>query len=325
MSTASVVPETRDLSGEDAWATLRRVGRRRLVTDAFVRLRVADGFSHARSLAFMTSLGVMQAIIGAVGLAGVAGGTGFGDVVSATLRRVIPGPAGQALTPAVAHAQATGSQHHMAAVCFGVIGCLVTATTAFGQIERGLNRIYGVEQDRPSVQKYGLGALLALTAGTLGAFAFVSLAAGRNLFRTVSAGRVSTVWNATRWPLGLLLIGGAITLLLRTCPRRRQPRLSWLALGSGIGVGLWALVTAGLGVFFHLSRSFGQTYGPLAGIVALMLWSLLSSIALLYGSSVAAQLEAVRQGSAEPQDAEKVAESAPEGDRAEMSVAGSSR
>ena len=39
---------------------------------------------------------------------------------------------------------------------------------------------------------------------------------------------------------------------------------------------------------------------------------LLSSVALLFGGSLAAQLEAVRAGQAEPQDAEKVEESEPE-------------
>jgi uncharacterized BrkB/YihY/UPF0761 family membrane protein len=46
-------------------------------------------------------------------------------------------------------------------------------------------------------------------------------------------------------------------------------------------------------------------------MVALMLWALLSSMVLIYGAAIAAQLEAVRSGDAGPQDAEKVAESEP--------------
>lgn len=67
-----------------------------------------------------------------------------------------------------------------------------------------------------------------------------------------------------------------------------------------------------LGLFFSASRSFGETYGPLAGIVALMLWSLLSSIALLFGAALGAQLESVRAGEPEPQDDDKVENSEPE-------------
>jgi hypothetical protein len=48
MSTASRVPETYELTGDDARETLTHVGRGTLLRDAFVRLRVAHRFSHAR-------------------------------------------------------------------------------------------------------------------------------------------------------------------------------------------------------------------------------------------------------------------------------------
>jgi hypothetical protein len=49
MSTATLVPETWELTGDDAWQTLRHTGRRRLLQDAFTRMRYSDGFSHTRS------------------------------------------------------------------------------------------------------------------------------------------------------------------------------------------------------------------------------------------------------------------------------------
>ena len=42
--------------------------------------------------------------------------------------------------------------------------------------------------------------------------------------------------------------------------------------------------------------NFGATYGPLAGTIAVLLWMLLTSLALLLGLAFAAQLEAVRAG-----------------------------
>jgi uncharacterized BrkB/YihY/UPF0761 family membrane protein len=69
MSTARFVPETWELSGDEARETLRRTGRKKLVRDAFVRFRASDGFSHARSLAFVTSLLLVQGVILLVGLA----------------------------------------------------------------------------------------------------------------------------------------------------------------------------------------------------------------------------------------------------------------
>ena len=67
----------------------------------------------------------------------------------------------------------------------------------------------------------------------------------------------------------------------------------------------WTLVTAALALVFNVSKTFGQTYGSLAGLVALQLWTFFSALAILYGVAVAAQLEAVRAGVPEAQDLSK--------------------
>jgi uncharacterized BrkB/YihY/UPF0761 family membrane protein len=107
-------------------------------------------------------------------------------------------------------------------------------------------------------------------------------------------------WGFLRWPVGLALLVLTIAVLLDHAPRRRQPALSWLALGSGVAVVLSALATVGLALYVSMSGSFGSVYGPLAGVFALLLWALLSSIALFYGTAVCAQLEALRAGDPEP-------------------------
>src|SRR5207244_2778759 len=45
MSTATSVPETFELEGDDALRTLRRTGLLRLLRDSYLRFRYADGFS----------------------------------------------------------------------------------------------------------------------------------------------------------------------------------------------------------------------------------------------------------------------------------------
>ena len=314
MSSATLVPETRGLTGDDAWAVLKRTGWGRLAKDAFKRMRVADGFSHARSLAFMISLVAIEGLIGIVGLASVLHKGSVSATIDATVRRIVPGPAGDVLTTAVTQAHRVAAGHHYGALLFGVIGALVVGTTAMGQLERGLNRLYGVEQDRPTLKKYGLGFLFALSVGTLVVASFASLAFGSDLFISIHNHAFTSVWLVVRWPLGVGLTAIAVTVLFRWSPRRRQPSLSWLAFGSGISVFLWGLSTVGLGLFYGSSSSFGSTYGPLAGIIALLVWSLLSSISLFYGAAVAAQLEALRSGAPAPQDAAKVAESDPASD-----------
>ncbi len=312
MSTASVVPETRGLTGDDFRRTLRTVGLNRLLIDSYRRLRLSDGFSHARSMAYLTSLVVIQGVIAAIGLTRVLHKGGVSNAIDATLRQAIPGPAGRVLTTAVLQAHQVAADHRYLALIVGGAGALITATSGLGQLERGLNRLYGIEQDRSTFKKYFRALILTLSVGILIAVAFVSLAFGQQVFSLSGNGGAARTWALVRWPLGLILIAVAVTLLFLWSPRRRQPHFSWLVIGSGVSVVLWGLCTIGLGLFFRSSSTFGETYGPLAGIVALLIWSLLSNVALLYGASVAAQLEAVRAGQHSPQDASKVVESDPQ-------------
>ena len=77
-------------------------------------------------------------------------------------------------------------------------------------------------------------------------------------------------------------------------------------------VGLLVVATVLLNVFFAVSGTFGSTYGPLAGIIALAFWTYGTSIALLFGAALAAQLEAVRAGAAAPRSAAKTIASEPD-------------
>lgn len=305
MSTANPVPETWELTGDDARETLKRTGTWALVKDSFRRFRVSDGFSHARSLAYLTTMVFLQGVIGLVGLASALGNGGLSDLIVKTLQTAVPGPASSALADAVKQAHKAGSTHRYLALTLGLTAALITGTTLMGQIERALNRIYGIEQDRPTLQKYVHASALALSAGVLVVAAFTALALGRSIGTSITSHSAATIWDVVRWPLALAALVAGIALMFRHAPRRHQPAWSWLVFGAGVSVALLLIVTVALDLMFQLSSTFGKTYGPLASIVALMLWALLSSIALLLGAAIAAQLEAVRAGTSAPQSSEK--------------------
>ena len=303
MSTANAIPETWDLTGDDARKTLRDVGRLRLIREAFKRLRRADGFSHARSIAFLLALVFIEGVIALVGLASVLGSGGLSDGIVRALRTAVPGPAGTVLTDAVAQAHRAGTNSRYLALWIGLAAATATGTTLLGQFERGMNRIYGIEKDRSTLRKYGTAFLLLCSAGILAGLGFTCVALGHVIGTAFNNDVWSSVWNVARWPIGLLFITAAMALIFRRAPRRHQPGWSWLSMGALIAVALWVVVTLGFDLFFSISSTFGKTYGPLAGIVALLLWSYASSVAVLYGVSVAAQLEAVRAGVPAPQRA----------------------
>jgi YihY family inner membrane protein len=292
MSTATRVPETWSLDGDDARETLLVVGKTRLLKGSFVRLRAADGTSHARSLAFMVSLCLVQGLIVLLGVAASFGSIGLTGTLADNVGSAVPGPGGAVLGDAVDQARRVGARHEFLPLLLGVVGLVLTATLAMGQMERGLNRIYGVERDRPARRKYERALLLAVTVGPLMAVALLFIGFAPDPERPV--GTLTGAWLYGRWPVAVALVVVALALLLRFSPNRRQPGRAWLAFGALTGVVLWILATGLLALAFRLAATFPRTYGPLAGIVALLLWGYVSALAIFYGVAVAAELEATR-------------------------------
>ena len=304
MTTATAVPVTREeeLEGDEAFETLRRCGRRKLVLDAVTRFRAADGFSHSRALAFQATLTLLPGLIAVVGLAAALEQETFTRVVRDTISALAPGAVGELLTDALRQGNAAARQESgETALAAGGFAAAVAGTTAMAQVERGANRIYGTEIDRPFLRKYLTGALLAATAGSFALLSLVVLVGGRAIRDVVDGGSTfDTAWAVARWPIGIVLAIAAIALLFEHSPRRRQPEPSWLAFGAAAATALWLVFMAVLAVYLEATGTFGATYGPIAGTIGVLLWTFLSSVALFLGLAFAAQLEAVRAGVVAP-------------------------
>ncbi len=299
MSTAAAVPQTQgELEGDEALETLREVGTRRLVVDSITRFRAADGFSHSRALAFQATLTLLPALIAVVGLAAALDQETFTQVVTATVDDLAPGAAGEILTDALRHGSTSARRESgETAVAAGLVAALVAGATAMAQIERGSNRIYGVERDRPFLRKYGVATVLMISAGVGALLSLVVLVGGEAIREHVGwDDALDSAWQVARWPLGLALVVVSVALLFKLSPRRRQPDWSWLAFGAGVSALLWLAFMGVLKLYIEATDNFGATYGPIAGTIGVLLWAFAAAVALFLGLAFAAQLEAVRAG-----------------------------
>jgi YihY family inner membrane protein len=308
VTTASTVPVTRDMAGdeldaEDAWHSIRRHGLGRLTVDAFARFRFGDGFTNGRALALQMALSLVPFLIGLTGLAADLDADQEAKVLARTLSQLTPGGRQDDM---LSHALAPGSQGAgELALTLGVLVALASMTMAMGQVERGINRIYGINGDRSGVRKYTRAAVLTAVLVLPVALGFMLLIAGGPFGDAMTAvygwsETTETFWDVLRWPVGLLVATLAITVVLEQSPWRRQPGLSWLGLGAAVAVGITMVASGLLAAYVSLSDSFGSVYGPLAGIIALLLWCNLTSLALFFGAAMAAQLEALRAGVRDP-------------------------
>jgi uncharacterized BrkB/YihY/UPF0761 family membrane protein len=249
------------------------------------RFQDADGTSHMRALAYESVFVLMSGFIGLIGLASVLGIQQLRSAVQQMASTLSPGPSGRLLQQAASHGASSGAT----AAVFGLAAALSAGTLAMAQLERSANRLGGVE-DRPAVRRYATAFVLAGSAGLLLALGGIMIAGSE----TVASGlgwrdEAASIWAIARWPLGILAVAGAIYLLFRAAPRRaiRPRRAVWV--GAGVSVALWVAFTAGLALY--LSIGGGQTYGSLIAVVALLLWSVLTSLALHLGLAVAYELE----------------------------------
>ncbi|SDT78807.1 YihY/virulence factor BrkB family protein [Actinoplanes derwentensis] len=309
MSSTEPVPETRmmpgdKLSADDAFLALRHYGRWPLLHDAFVRFRYGDGFSHSRAFGFQLCLAIVPFLIALSGLATDLGVEDGGQVVADTVIALTPGASEPLVTELLMDDERTEDAGELA-LTLGMVTGLFALTSAMAQIERGANRIYGVERDRPALPKYLRAAVLALIAGLPALFGFLLLVAGKAAGDSaeehfgISSG-LRVAWDVVRWPVSLALIVFAVGLLFRHSVRRNQPALSWLLFGAVVSTVLWWLASLLLAGYIRFSDGFGATYGPLTAMMALLIWANLTGIAIFVGLAFAAQLEARRVGVPRP-------------------------
>ncbi|MDQ4108485.1 MAG: YihY/virulence factor BrkB family protein, partial [Actinomycetota bacterium] len=115
-----------------------------------------------------------------------------------------------------------------------------------------------------------------------------------------SASQGSGIWSIIRWPVGLALVTLAMTIIFKVIPNRRQPQFSWLLSGTSVSVAVWVVATVLLGLLYEHATLLGESYGPLLGIIALLIWGYATGAAVLFGLAFAAQLEAERAAEREP-------------------------
>ena len=245
MSSVTRVPETSsmqetELSADDARTTLRQYGSAKLVKDAFIRFRYGDGFSHSRAVGFQLVLALVPLGIAFVGLASAIQADNVGKLLREVLLRVTPGSTDKIVRQTLEQSQGGGDGGTVALVA-GLAVALLALTTAMGQVERGANRVYGIQRDRPALRKYLRAFAMALSAGLLSLVGFLVIVAGGVAGKVLanSYGWSDTqlgLWTALRFPVGILLALGAFTLLIERSPRRNQPGWSWIAIGAGVAL-----------------------------------------------------------------------------------------
>lgn len=292
---ASRVPETTELDSEDAWRILRRVHYLPLLKRSMDRFRSADGYSYARAVGFQLVLAILPAMIFFVAVGVWVGSGAVQTSIEAVVTSLAPGSTSGFFQQAVEQGEQNARGNNLA-MLLGGLAALTSGAVGMSQVQLGAGRIYGKDEDRPLVKRYAISLALSLSVGILLAGAFVAIAFGSSIAEAVEG---ESVFLWLRWPFGVIAAIAAIAVLYKVAPNRDQPGVSWLIVGGLTATVLWIVFSFGLALFLSVSSTFGDTYGPLAGLIGFMIWAQLTGLATFSGLAFAAELEAERSSSVE--------------------------
>jgi membrane protein len=105
---------------------------------------------------------------------------------------------------------------------------------------------------------------------------------------------VSWLWDYGRWPvlvLGLLFVFAGV-LFLGPDVDQREFRL--ITPGAVLAVAAWLIASAGFAIYADRFGGYNKVWGSLAAVIVTMTWLWLSSLALLVGAELDAELQRVR-------------------------------
>ena len=94
-----------------------------------------------------------------------------------------------------------------------------------------------------------------------------------------------------RWPILVLMIMFGLAVLYRYAPSRRSPRWQWITVGSAFATVAWLVGSALLSFYLANYAHYDATYGSLGAAIGLMIWMWMSTIVILLGAELNAEIE----------------------------------
>lgn len=239
-------------------------------------------------VAFYAVLAVIPMAIMAVTIYGLVTDPGEAERQIQRLLEVMPGDTASLLADQMRPIASSPGNLLGFGFAASVVGLLWTASSATRSTIRAIALAYD-EDPRDS----RLGTRLASLGLTLAVLVFFAVVLGlvAILPAWLSSTGVPAPVSGARWVLLFLLVTMGALLLYRYAPPREAPPWGSLLPGAVLAGVMWVVVTVGFAFYVANFGSYNQTYGALGGAVILMVWFLLSALAILVGAEVSAELE----------------------------------
>lgn len=281
-------PGVTDLSRRDHIAVVKRTAKE-FVSD--------QGPDMAAALAYYSFLALPSALLVVLGAVTLVLSPSDINSLMDKFSEVVPAEVTNLLGDSLKNLKGGGAG---AVLGVGLVLALWSTTGAMTAFMRAMNRAY----ERKETRNFLRQRLVALAMVVAVTFSFVLVMGLLVLGPTLSSaigealdqkGLVQLVWWVAQWPI---LLGGLLAsfaTLLYLGPDVDHPRWSFLTPGARVAVVAWLVVSGLVSVYTSMFGSYNKTWGSLAAVIVMLTWLWLSSMALILGAEVNAEVERSRE------------------------------
>lgn len=262
-----------------------------------ILLRVYNGISEDRILenaagvTFYALLALFPAIAALVSIYGL-----FADpsTIASHLNAIAgfaPGGAIEVIRDQLTRLAAQGSTTLGISFLIGLVVSLWSANSGMKALFDALNAVYEEREKRTFIKLNAVSLCMTIGAIAFLLTALVCVVALPVVLNYVPLPEIGLILKLARWPVLLVLIAFALTLIYRYGPSRTEPRWQWVTWGSAFAAIAWIAASALFSWYAANFGSFNKTYGSLGAIIGFMIWMWLSIIVVLLGGKLNAEIE----------------------------------
>jgi membrane protein len=182
------------------------------------------------------------------------------------------------------------------ALAFSVVLALYGTTGVLESCRRALNVVFEVDRGRSFLRRKAIDVLstfvmLALTLISL-VLVFVGGGFADDLLGFIGLGPTAAqIWSIARWPAAVLVAMLVFSYLYYVTPDVQHRAFRWITPGAVAGVLLWLAASFGFSLYLSSIAHATALYGAFTAAIVLVVWLWLTSVALLLGAELNAEIE----------------------------------
>jgi membrane protein len=253
----------------------------------------------AQAVAFNLFLAIPSAALVVVGVFASVASEGTAGRLLEHLNRIVPASVVTLLNHSLTRMTHNGNGG-TAMIVVGAVLAVWSLTGAMQTLQWALNIAHDLEEKRGFVHQRLSGLAMLACAGIAFILAFGLLVLGPQATHWVGDAVnqptvVSWIWWTAEWPVLIVVLLIAFGGIYRFGPDMEGCRWRLVSAGAVTAVLVWLIASGGFAWYVANFGSYNKAWGSLATVIVMLTWLWLSSLALLVGAAIDAEVARTRR------------------------------